>query len=311
MILSDFYNPRKTKVLFGLKTEFNFFKDLIIKNNLPKINLLSGTKGIGKSTLVFHLMNSYFDPENYDLFNNKILKESNFYVNFINDTFSNIIYLDGSILENIKIEKIRQLKDILYKSPLYNKKRFIIIDGIEKFNINSLNALLKIIEEPTNNNYFFLINNKTELLLETIKSRCIEFKILITENNRKKNISLLSDYYNQQITLDEDLVKTSPGNFIKFNFILKENNIKNDKDFIKNLSLILNLYKKEKNIFLKDLVLYFTEYYLQKMKIKNIYDNKKIIENRSFMIKHLNNFFIYNLNLNTFLNSLEGKFTNE
>ena len=155
MILSDFYNPRKTKVLFGLKTEFNFFKDLIIKNNLPKINLLSGTKGIGKSTLVFHLMNSYFDPENYDLFNNKILKESNFYVNFINDTFSNIIYLDGSILENIKIEKIRQLKDILYKSPLYNKKRFIIIDGIEKFNINSLNALLKIIEEPTNNNYFF------------------------------------------------------------------------------------------------------------------------------------------------------------
>ena len=311
MILSDFYNPRKTKVLFGLKTEFNFFKDLIIKNNLPKINLLSGTKGIGKSTLVFHLMNSYFDPENYDLFNNKILKESNFYVNFINDTFSNIIYLDGSILENIKIEKIRQLKDILYKSPLYNKKRFIIIDGIEKFNINRLNALLKIIEEPTNNNYFFLINNKTELLLETIKSRCIEFKILITENNRKKNISLLSDYYNQQITLDEDLVKTSPGNFIKFNFILKENNIKNDKDFIKNLSLILNLYKKEKNIFLKDLVLYFTEYYLQKMKIKNIYDNKKIIENRSFMIKHLNNFFIYNLNLNTFLNSLEGKFTNE
>ena len=29
---------------------------------------------------------------------------------------------------------------------------------------------------------------------------------------------------------------------------------------------------------MKDLVLYFTEYYFQKMKIKNIYDNKKLLK---------------------------------
>ena len=39
--------------------------------------------------------------------------------------------------------------------------RFIIFDDVELFNHNSLNALLKLIEEPTKKNYFLLINNKS------------------------------------------------------------------------------------------------------------------------------------------------------
>ena len=37
---------------------------------------------------------------------------------------------------------------------------------------------LKIIEEPNKNNYFILINNKSKNLIDTIKSRCIEIKII-------------------------------------------------------------------------------------------------------------------------------------
>ena len=36
-----------------------------------------------------------------------------------------------------------------------NKPRFIIFDDVELFNNNSLNALLKIIEEPSKNNFFY------------------------------------------------------------------------------------------------------------------------------------------------------------
>ena len=62
--------------------------------------------------------------------------------------------------------------------------RFIIFDDIEKININSINSLLKIIEEPTIKNYFILINNKSKPLLETIRSRCIvggTFKVIINK----------------------------------------------------------------------------------------------------------------------------------
>ena len=39
---------------------------------------------------------------------------------------------------------------------MINKDRFIVLDDIELFNQNSLNALLKIIEEPSNSNFFLL-----------------------------------------------------------------------------------------------------------------------------------------------------------
>ena len=50
---------------------------------------------------------------------------------------------------NAKVDEIRNLKANLLKTPINNLERFIILDDVENFNINSLNALLKIIEEPS------------------------------------------------------------------------------------------------------------------------------------------------------------------
>ena len=66
-----------------------------------------------------------------------------------------------------------------------NNKRFIILDDIE-LNLNSLNALLKTLEEPGKSDHFILINNRSKNLIETIKSRCLEIRIIINENKRKK-----------------------------------------------------------------------------------------------------------------------------
>ena len=166
-----------------MSEKFNFFKDLILKNKLPKVILLTGNKGVGKLTLVFHLMIFYFDKENYDLDNNKIIKKNNFFINLSEDLFSNIIYLNGSDFKNIKIDDIRDLRSQLLKTSINNDKRFIILDDVEMFNINSLNGLLRIIEEPNKNNYFILINNK-KTLIDTIKSRCNEFQILLNQKTK-------------------------------------------------------------------------------------------------------------------------------
>ena len=60
--------------------------------------------------------------------------------------------------------------------------RFILIDNIENLNKNSVNALLKIIEEPNENVFFILINNNEKNILPTLKSRCLTFKINFTFN---------------------------------------------------------------------------------------------------------------------------------
>ena len=61
--------------------------------------------------------------------------------------------------KNIEVDQIRELISKLNKSSFNNKPRFILIDNIEFLNLNSINALLKILEEPTVNCYFILINN--------------------------------------------------------------------------------------------------------------------------------------------------------
>ena len=72
---------------------------------------------------------------------------------------------------------------------------------------------------------------------------------------RKQIIHLLTQKFNQKTSINTDLIKLSPGNFIKFNYMLNENNIDLQNKLFKNFKIILNLYKKDKNIF-KDLLLF-------------------------------------------------------
>ena len=306
MTISEYFDSKKTLNLVGHKKNFNFFKDLILKDMLPKVIMLSGEKGIGKATLINHIMHFYFEKKNYDENNNKILKRTHFTELYENDLFSNIIYLKGSEFKNTKIEDIRILKSNLLKTTLNNDKRFIILDDVENFNTNSLNALLKLIEEPGANNYFILINNKTKPLLETIKSRSLEIKIILDEESRKKIISFLLKNFEQKISLNEDLVATTPGNFVKFNYVIQTNKIKIEDNFLDNLEKLLKLYKKEKNLFFKDLILFLFDYYLQIDRSKRIFSNDKLIEKRTLIVKNINNFFLYNLSQSALLSSIKN-----
>ena len=251
-------------------------------------------------------MHFYFEKKNYDENNNKILKRTHFTELYENDLFSNIIYLKGSEFKNIKIEDIRILKSNLLKTTLNNDKRFIIFDDVENFNTNSLNALLKLIEEPGANNYFILINNRTKPLLETIKSRSLEIKIILDEKSRKKIISFLLKNFEQKISLNEDLVATTPGNFVKFNYVIQTNKIKIEDNFLNNLEKLLKLYKKEKNLFFKDLILFLFDYYFQIDRSKRIFSNDKLIEKRTLIVKNINNFFLYNLSQSALLSSIKN-----
>ena len=67
MSIPIFFNAKNTNCLFGLKKDFNFLQNLYQNNNLPKVLLLSGKKGIGKFTLVNNFLLSVFDKKNYDM----------------------------------------------------------------------------------------------------------------------------------------------------------------------------------------------------------------------------------------------------
>ena len=152
--------PEHTLKLISYHKKMNEFQKLYNFNKLPKVIMLSGEKGIGKFTFIIHLIISLIDKENYDFKNLSISKKSLTHKQIISKVFSNVIIIKGDNNISVKIEDIRKLKEIILKSNLNEKPRFVILDDLDKFNINCQNALLKIIEEPPKNNYFILINNK-------------------------------------------------------------------------------------------------------------------------------------------------------
>ncbi len=307
---NSYNNPTNSSVLFGLGYKLDFLIKLYESNKLPKVLMISGKKGIGKFTLINHFLNYLFDQHNYDIKSRIINNQSQFYKQYLDNVFPNIIYLSGNNFKSVKIDDIRNLKSTILKSTLSKKERFIIFDDIELFNLNCLNALLKIIEEPKSNNYFVLINNETKSLIQTIYSRSLEIKLLLSNKKRIEIIESLIAHNNLETFIDYNSSNLTPGYFLLFNKLCEDNQINPEGDFLKNLGILLNLYKKDKNIDYINLILFFTDYHFSNIKKKEICSFEKIIENKSFVLNNINKFITYNLNQNSLINAINNKLFN-
>tara|TARA_B100000963_G_scaffold361308_1_gene396080 strand:+ start:2120 stop:3055 length:936 start_codon:yes stop_codon:yes gene_type:complete len=311
MIANEYINPKNSLVLYELREKLDFLLNLYNSNKLPKVLMISGKKGSGKFTLVSHFLVNVFDQDNYDIKNNTILANSTFYKQYADEIFPNIIHLSGDNFKNIKVDDIRDLKSTILKTTMSKKERFIILDDIELFNHNSLNALLKVIEEPSSNNHFILINNQTKPLIKTINSRSLELKIILDQKTRIQIINSLIKKNDLKVRFNFDYLNLTPGNFLRFNKICEENEININDNFLKNTQLLLNLYKKNKDLNLINMILLLTDIYFYNLREKNLKNIDKIVEDKDFVISNINKFLTYNLNQNSLLNAISNKLSNE
>lgn len=79
--------------------------------------------------------------------------------------------------KEISVAQIRQLADFTNLSAYRGGYRVIVIHPAESMNVNSANALLKTLEEPTDKLLFILVTHKPQQLLPTILSRCLSISV--------------------------------------------------------------------------------------------------------------------------------------
>ena len=206
--------------LIGFEKEYSDLLNRYESNNLPNSILIHGLSGIGKRTflnkLVKNIINIEFKDNNVDHHLNL----------FKNNTHPNIKIIEkeidsktGKIKTNITIDQIRRLKTFLNStSIIQNSSKIVIIDSADYLNISSANSMLKILEEPKENTYIFLISNQISLLLPTIRSRCLKIKfnthnLTNFTNIIKNNIDEIS---NEEINFYFELTYGSPGTTILY-----------------------------------------------------------------------------------------------
>jgi DNA polymerase-3 subunit delta' len=212
---------------------------------------------------------------------------------------------------NIKIDDIRKLKAVLFQSSIDNNPRYIILDDVELYNINSLNALLKIIEEPTHNNHFILINSQEKEIPQTIRSRCIETKFFIFNDGKNKIIKSLLNKYDIETIFDYTNMSITPGNFLHFNQALIDNDIDINNSYDNNIMKLLSLHKKTKNMVFIKLSIFLTDQYFYDMSKKHNKKTDYFNNLRITIIKSINDFVTYNLNINLVINSINEQLNYE
>jgi len=74
---------------------------------------------------------------------------------------------------SIKIEQVRDAVDRSAYRPFEGRRRIVIIDEADALVAAAQNALLKTLEEPPSLSIFVLITARPDVLLTTVRSRCI------------------------------------------------------------------------------------------------------------------------------------------
>ena len=147
--------PSENTRIYGMNYYLNEIIKLYNEKKMPTKILLSGKKGLGKSTLAYHIINfilSEHEKFKYDLKKLSINKDNKSFKLLQNNSHPNFYLIDLlNEKKNIDVTQIREMITYTNKSAFNNMARIVLIDNIENLNKNSINALLKVIEEPNEN----------------------------------------------------------------------------------------------------------------------------------------------------------------
>ncbi len=300
--------------LFAYNKLFNELVSLDNESKLPSRILITGQEGIGKSTFSLHFINYLFSKNElnkYDTKENKINQNSSSYNLIKNLSHPNLFYVsknDGK--KNIEIEQIRNMISFLNKSSFNNNKKVILIDGAEYLNASSSNALLKSLEESGDQNLFILTHNVNRSILDTIKSRCLIYKMKF---NYSENQNIISEYHTSnmydELNSDFKSILLSPKFLLNHISYAQDNKLDLSNLGIQNMlkHIIDNKsYKKSdfiNNYFQNYIEIFFTNMYLKTKEYKYYDIFLKIVSENNL----INNF---NLDLDSFFAKFENKYLN-
>ena len=156
-----------------------------LKNEFEKYKL---NKKIGHAFLLYNI--------NYENINVELNDVINSY--FFNDEEKiKEIYIVEPKKNTITKEQIKQLQDYLKSYSQLSTNKVYVIKECEKMNLSAANSMLKILEEPQNNIYAFLITTDIDKVLPTIISRCIKIfvenkKLELDESIKEESLEILN-----------------------------------------------------------------------------------------------------------------------
>lgn len=229
-------------------------------------------------------------------------KECNICKRIDNNDYSELQIINP-INNNIKKERILELRTRFQEKPIESKNNVYIINDCEFLGSSAANSILKFLEEPESNVVGIFTTRNLNSVYDTIKSRC---QIIKLNNNISEK-----EYIRRTLNLSDDEQKQ----ILEFFYLLE----KNDKiELFNKIDLLVNIYKEKEqlmklfnsllfmymdklNYFVFGKFKYFDFIDYEKLKKE---ENSKNILNQINIIMEISSKISYNLNLNLLFSSL-------
>ena len=205
------YRPQTLEDL-DLKSVRESLKKIISSGDISHAFLLSGPKGIGKTSAA-RILAKIVNCENPTK-DKEPCNKCDQCISITKGTNIDVVEIDAA--SHRGIDDVRVLRDAVKLSPSYAKKKIYIIDEAHMLTTEASNALLKTLEEPPEHVMFILATTNPEKLIDTIRSRTtnIVFKKASNQEIFERLDKVLT---NEKIVFEkealESIAEASEGSF--------------------------------------------------------------------------------------------------
>ena len=291
--------------IIGNDENKTLLNNTIKQNNISHSYMFVGTEGIGK----FLFAKEFAKAVLCTGIENKPCNTCKSCETFENMNNPDIVIIDEKD-ESIKTNTIKELVGSVLEKPIQSSKKVYIINNSENMTKEAQNSLLKTLEEPPDYVCFILVTKNENLLLNTIRSRCIkipfkkltkdEIKQYFQRNNENVDEEII-DAFNGSIGIAIKL-KDKKETYNKINLAL---------DKIENLNE-LQILKLKDDIFtdkddVQSILEYINTIFYKKLlsNLSNSYKYQKCIEIIEETKKRLNRNSNYDMTIDNCLLEIE------
>lgn len=171
-VLARKYRPKSFASLVGQESAVRTLSNALTKNRLHHAYLLTGTRGVGKTTLgriLAKCFNCHAGVSATPCGTCASCQEI--------DSGHSLDLIEIDAASNTKVEDTRSLLDNVQYAPSRDRYKIYLIDEVHMLSNHSFNALLKTLEEPPEHVKFILATTDPQKLPITILSRCLQFNL--------------------------------------------------------------------------------------------------------------------------------------